>query len=127
MISLPGIGLLKLFNASTVLVFAALVFVVARPCSAAAQGCRDARAGTARRATATRRAVELDVPIEDREVMLGLTASATVRLSAGFLTFLIAFGLRRGHAPLWWYGFAFAASGVGALVGLYLVRRLRRG
>ena len=49
-----------------------------------------------------------------------------MRLTAGFLTFLIAFGLRRSHAPLWWYGFAFAASGVGSLVGLYLVRRLRR-
>ena len=45
--------------------------------------------------------------------MLGLTASATVRLSAGFLTFLIAFGLRRGHAAAGWYGFAFAASGGG--------------
>jgi MFS family permease len=49
-----------------------------------------------------------------------------VRLTAGFLTFLIAFGLRRHHSALAWYGFAFAASGAGALLGLYFVRRLRR-
>jgi Major Facilitator Superfamily len=125
-ISLPGIGLLKAFNAETVLVFASLVFIAAAVCSvrlriSTVDG-RDEEANLTDEEVA-----ELDRrPFEDREVVLGLTASATVRLFAGFLTFLIAFGLRRGHAALGWYGFAFAASGAGSLLGLYLVRRLRR-
>jgi hypothetical protein len=127
LVSLPGIGLLKLLNASAVLVLAALVFVVA-----AAGGLRlkvPPRPRGHHRAMSDgsdEDAVTRNVPIEDREVILGLTASATIRLSAGFLIFLIAFGLRRSHASLWWYGVAFAATGVGSLVGLYLVRRLRR-
>ena len=127
-ISLPGIGLLKLINASAVLVLAALVFIVA-----AVGGLRlKVTPGPRGRLRATPEEgdepveVRANKPIEDREVILGLTASATVRLTAGFLTFLIAFGLRRSHAPLWWYGYAFAASGAGSLIGLYFVRRLRR-
>lgn len=125
-ISVPGIGLLKAFNAETVLVFASLVFIVAAVCAARLRISKaDAREGEAE--LSDEEVAELDRrPFEDHEVVLGLTASATVRLSAGFLTFLIAFGLRRGHAALGWYGFAFAASGAGALTGLYLVRRLRR-
>jgi Na+/melibiose symporter-like transporter len=125
-VSIPGVLLLKAFNAETVLVFASLVFVVA---AVAALRLRVAPAGAAREEpplTAEEQALLDRRPFEDREVVLGLTASATVRLAAGFLTFLIAFGLRRIHAPLWWYGVAFAASGAGALLGLYLVRRLRR-
>jgi Major Facilitator Superfamily len=124
-ISVPGIGLLKAFNAETVLVFASLVFIAAAVCSLRlriAPVDPDDANEASDEATA-----DLDRgPFQDREVILGLTASATVRLTAGFLTFLIAFGLRRGHAALGWYGFAFAASGAGALLGLYFVRRLRR-
>jgi Major Facilitator Superfamily len=125
-ISVPGIGLLKAFNAETVLVFASLVFVAAAVCSVRLRiSTVDARDEEA--SLTDEEVAELDRrPFEDREVVLGLTASATVRLSAGFLTFLIAFGLRRGHASLGWYGFAFAASGAGALLGLYCVQRLRR-
>ncbi len=42
------------------------------------------------------------------------------------MVFFLAFGLRRLHAPLYWYGLALVASGVGALVGLILVPRARR-
>lgn len=123
LISLPGISLLKAINASAVLVLAALVFGFA-----AASSVRLRIAPRRRRAAAPEEeepAEELG-PLEQREVILGLTASATIRLTSGFLTFLLAFGLRRHHAPLWWYGVALAASGIGALVGLDLVRRLRR-
>jgi hypothetical protein len=124
LISVPGIGLLKAFNAETVLVFASLVFIGAAVCSlrlrVAAPSEDDDQLTDEEAAALDKR------PFEDREVVLGLTASATVRFAAGFLTFLIAFGLRRSHSALGWYGFAFAASGAGALLGLYLVRRLRR-
>ena len=125
-VSLPGIGILKLVNASAVLVVAALIFVVAAVGGLRLKVPSLPRTSSQTPADGEELAPRVDAPIEDREVILGLTASATVRLTAGFLTFLIAFGLRRGHAPLWWYGFAFAASGVGSLFGLYLVRRLRR-
>jgi Na+/melibiose symporter-like transporter len=131
LISLPGIGLLKLFNASAVLVFAAMVFsfaaFVALRLRTTPREPRRAPRGQEPRSQSEADADDvLDVrPVEDKEVILGLTASATVRMTSGFLTFLIAFGLRREHSALWWYGVAFAASGAGALLGLYLVRRLR--
>ncbi len=122
-VSVPGLGLLKVAHSPGVLAFAAIVFCVAA-------------AGAARLPTLPRRsradlAAHGEPPpragaIEDREVILGLTASATIRLDSGFLTFLLAFGLRRHHAELSWYGVALAATGVGALVGLWVVRRLRR-
>jgi len=40
--------------------------------------------------------------------------------------FLVAFGLRREHAALWWYGLVLGASGVGSLVGLLIMARLRQ-
>ena len=90
-ISLPGIGLLKLINASAVLVLAALVFIVA-----AVGGLRlKVTPGPRGRLRATPEEgdepveVRANKPIEDREVILGLTASATVRLTAGFLTCLL--------------------------------------
>jgi hypothetical protein len=65
-------------------------------------------------------------PVAHPEVLLGLTANSLLRGIAGFLVFLLAFGLRRSHAALWWYGLALGASGVGALIGLSIVPRLRR-
>ena len=61
------------------------------------------------------------------EVLLGLTAMCIVRGVAGFMIFLLAFGLRRMHAVgLYWYGLVLAGSGAGAMVGLVLVGRLRK-
>jgi Transmembrane secretion effector len=65
-------------------------------------------------------------PLTHPEVTLGLSANSLLRGIAGFLVFLLAFGLRRSHAALWWYGLALSASGIGALVGLSVVPRLRR-
>ena len=124
-ISLPGIAALKLINAEAVLVLAAGVFGFA---ALVAMRLRPAPERAMRSAALDEEVAHRydTAPVDDNEVVLGLTASATIRLTAGFLTFLIAFGLRRGHAPLWWFGLAFAASGAGALLGLYLVSRLRR-
>lgn len=134
--SIPGIILLKLLGAPAVLLFCAVVFLGG---AVAAWRLRLPRAP----------GDELDVDVLDiddpwgeewdedpdvaalrrsahPEVVLGLTANSLLRGIAGFLVFLLAFGLRRSHAPLWWYGLALSASGVGALIGLSLVPRLRR-
>jgi Transmembrane secretion effector len=62
----------------------------------------------------------------DPEVLLGLSTNSLLRGITGFFVFMLAFGLRRLDAPLYWYGLALGASGVGSLVGLALVPRLRR-
>ncbi len=64
-------------------------------------------------------------PVAHPEVLLGLTTMSLIRGLAGFLLFLLAFGLKAVHAPVWWYGLALSFSGIGALVGLVLVPRLR--
>jgi hypothetical protein len=65
-------------------------------------------------------------PIAHPEVLFGLTTMSFIRGLAGFFIFLLAFGLRREHAALAWYGFALSASGAGALLGLMIVGRLRQ-
>ena len=50
-----------------------------------------------------------------------------VRGLTGFMTFMLAFGLRRMHGVgLYWYGLVLAGTGAGAIVGLVLVGRLRK-
>jgi hypothetical protein len=67
----------------------------------------------------------LGLPRYPAEVMLGLNAMSVIRGTTGFLTFFLAFGLRRMHAATWWYGFVLLAIGVGALIGSMVVPRLR--
>ena len=64
-------------------------------------------------------------PLGDVEVSWGLTASALMRFTVGFATFLLAFGLRRADAGLSWFAFALAISALGSLVGLAVVTRVR--
>ncbi|MHB8681966.1 MAG: MFS transporter, partial [Acidimicrobiales bacterium] len=62
----------------------------------------------------------------DPEVTLALSAMSVLKGLVGFLTFLLAFGLRRMHTATWWYGFVLGASMAGAVVGVLLVPRARR-
>ncbi len=62
----------------------------------------------------------------DRDLLWGLNAMAAIRFALGFAAFLIAFGLRRDHASLTQFGLAMSMVGVGSMVGLSLVTRLRR-
>jgi Na+/melibiose symporter-like transporter len=138
--SVPGIPILKLAGAPGVLVFDTFVFVAAAvaalrlPVSRLDRSRRGAyrtsaktkaRAGT----EPTGEMIDVDLaslqPVAEPQVLLGLTANSLLRGIAGFFVFMLAFGLRRLHAPLFWYGFALGSSGVGSLVGLALVRRLR--
>jgi hypothetical protein len=60
------------------------------------------------------------------EVTLALSAMSLLRGVVGFLTFLLAFSLRRMDAASWWYGAVLAASLAGSVVGVLLVPRVRR-
>jgi hypothetical protein len=136
-VSVPGVIFLRNVGAPSVLIMAAAVFLGgalaglrlptlrlrgrARPGAAPAPGeIRPDPAGPG--ADPDLAALQ---PVAHPEVVLGLTTMSLIRGLAGFLVFLLAFGLRRLHAPLWWYGLALGASGIGALVGLTLVPRLR--
>lgn len=134
--SIPGIILLKIFGAPGVLLFTAAVF-----CAGAIAAWR-LHLPRSPGDDLAEDGLDVDDPWGEEwdedpdvaalrrsahpEVVLGLTANSLLRGIAGFLVFLLAFGLRRSHAPLWWYGLALSASGVGALIGLSLVPRLRR-
>ncbi|MGH9018126.1 MAG: hypothetical protein ACRDY1_10310, partial [Acidimicrobiales bacterium] len=59
------------------------------------------------------------------EVTFALTAMSILKFSVGFLTFLLAFDLRRAHATLW-YGPTLGLSIAGAVVGVLLVPRVRQ-
>jgi hypothetical protein len=59
------------------------------------------------------------------EVTFALTAMSVLKFSVGFLTFLLAFDLRRAHATLW-YGPTLGLSIAGAVVGVLVVPRARR-
>ncbi len=120
-----GAGLLKGIGAPSVLIAATLVYAGATVASVRLQ--RPAKAVRERVASLSQ--VERDLhalnPLGDKEVAWGLSASASMRFTVGFATFLLAFGLRRVHAGLGWFAFALAISGVGALVGLGIVTRIR--
>jgi hypothetical protein len=65
-------------------------------------------------------------PLADTEVMRALVPMSVLKALVGFVTFLIAFGLRRQGAATWWFGFLLGALTAGALVGVLLVSRARR-
>ncbi len=66
------------------------------------------------------------LPLADTEVMLALMPMSVLKALVGFLTFLVAFDLRRAGAATWWFGFVLGALTAGALIGVLLVGRLRR-
>jgi MFS family permease len=133
-ISVPGVLILKLGGAASLLVADSLVFI-----GAAYAGWRLPSFSTAREISSRDQSADLTrvnpdarhpdlirlQPVAHPEVLLGLTTMSVIRGLQGFQIFLLAFGLRRLHVALYFYGLALTASGVGAMVGLALVGRLR--
>jgi len=59
-------------------------------------------------------------------VLAAISAMTVARAAVGFVTFFLAFGLRRAHAGTWWFGLLIAMTGIGSLAGAAIVPRLRR-
>ncbi|MDQ3946273.1 MAG: MFS transporter [Actinomycetota bacterium] len=61
-----------------------------------------------------------------RPVLLAATAMAVLRAGVGFLTFFVAFALKRGHEPSWFFGLVLATGALGGLIGAVVAPPLRR-
>jgi MFS family permease len=120
-----GAGILKGIGATSVLIVASFVYFAATVASVRlprpVKVVRDEVTGLTQ-AERDRNALN---PLGDQEVAWGLGAASLMRFSAGFATFLLAFGLRRLSAGLGWYAFALGLSGIGSLGGLAFVTRMR--
>jgi len=115
--AVPGLLANWIFGGGGVLVLAMTVFAIA------------AAAGT--QIPPTRVAPDPADTVERQElrgagIRLAASAMGLLRGMVGFITFLIAFDLRREHAPTWQFGVILAASGIGALLGAATAPALRR-
>ncbi len=107
-VALPGVAVLKLVGSDWVMRLAALCF--------AGGGLAALRVVQIRPDDPTRRAAA-STEVRDAGIRLAGTAMGVLRGAVGFLTFLLAFGLRREGAPAWIFGVVLVASIVGTLVG----------
>lgn len=115
--AVPGVVVLKTLGGSWVLRLAAAVFVGAAIASVRIRSSTDDRDQHESEARAELRRVG---------VVLAASAMGLLRAAVGFLTFLVAFGFRRDHAPSWWFGVVLAASMAGSLAGAWIAPRVRR-
>ncbi|MEI8148111.1 MAG: hypothetical protein WCG62_03420, partial [Actinomycetes bacterium] len=113
-----GGAILNALSASSVLQFAAVVFLLAGVASFRLHKASPLR----QRTTATAWELAHD-GVNHVEVTWGLTAMALLRFAIGFLGFLLVFGLRSQQASLTWYAWALGMTGLGSLVGLAIVTR----
>ena len=65
-------------------------------------------------------------PVHLAPIRLASIAMGTLRGGVGFLTFLLAFALKREGEPAWFYGAVIGASAFGGFVGAVAAPRLRR-
>jgi hypothetical protein len=114
--AIPGVAILKLFNAAAVLRVASIVFFFTAVAAVRIVPSREDRAGPA----------DEDNPaLRSRGIVLASGVIGVLRATVGFLTFLLAFDFRRHHAPAYWYGIVLAGSVGGGLLGAVIAPRLR--
>ncbi|MGI8686513.1 MAG: hypothetical protein ACR2MO_15730, partial [Acidimicrobiales bacterium] len=99
--ALPGVAIMQLVGAEWVMRLAAVVFAVAAVSAL--------RIVQVHPDDATGRA-EASEELRHAGVRLAAVATGVLRASVGFLTFLVAFGLRRAGEPAWVFGIVLAAS-----------------
>ena len=124
--SIPGVLALKLIGAPAVLYLDAVVFALSGIAAFRLPSMKGKKRRTAESNSLQSRHLATLQPVAHPEVTAALTVNALLRGVAGFFVFLIAFGLRRIHAPLFWYGLVLGMSGLGAMVGLVVMARIRR-
>jgi Major Facilitator Superfamily len=147
--ALPAVGIFKIFGSPGVLwtdmvVFAAAAFAGARlPVRRLREQRRKERRPSAAKAKVSAEEVRYAPDLEDvwagdaedlaafrpfagRQVLLALMPMSVLKALLGFLTFLLAFGLRREDAATWWFGLLLGSMTAGALIGVLLVGRIRR-
>ncbi len=124
--SIPGVLVLKVIGAPAVLYLDAVVFTLSAIAAFRLPSMKKRARGAAPRTSTQNRHLATLQPVAHPEVTAALTVNALLRGIAGFFVFLIAFGLRRIHAPLFWYGLVLGMSGLGAMVGLVIIARIRR-
>lgn len=115
--SVPGVAVLQLFGSDWVMRLAAVSF--------AAGAVAALRVVQIRPDDPTARAAAT-AELRDLGIRLAGTAMGVLRGAVGFLTFLLAFGLRRDGAPAWVFGLILAASVAGTLVGNVVAPVVRR-
>ncbi|MFP5377178.1 MAG: MFS transporter [Acidimicrobiia bacterium] len=113
----PGVLVMQLFGAEWVMRLAAVAFA-----AAAVAGARIVVVHPDDPAARTRAQEELS----HAGVRLAATAMGVLRGSVGFLTFLVAFALRRSGEPAWLFGVVIGASVAGSLLGSVVAPALRR-
>jgi hypothetical protein len=113
----PGVAVLKLAGAEWVVRLAAVVF--------AAGAVASLRIVQVRPDDPAREPLAKE-ELRDAGIRLAATCMGVLRGSVGFLTFLVAFTLRREGAPSWKFGAALAASMGATVLGAAVAPRLRR-
>lgn len=115
--AIPGVALLRLAGPEWVLRIAAFVFLGG---AAAALSLHERSHGD-REEVELARAELRNAGITQAAIVMGV-----LRAAVGFLTFLIAFEMRRPPgAPAWWFGVVVGASMVAGLAGAAVAPRLR--
>ncbi len=117
--ALPGVAVMQLVGAEWVMRLAAAVFAVAAVSALRIVQVHPDVEDLAERAEAAE-------DLRHAGVRLAAIATGILRASVGFLTFLVAFALRRAHEPAWVFGLVLAASIAGTLVASVLAPLLRR-
>lgn len=112
-----GVGVLRLGGAQWVLAFAAVAYLVSTRLAMLVPSTRDAPA-----AAGTTVAVHVHLA----GIRLASIAMGVLRGGVGFLTFVLAFELKREGEPAWFYGLVIGASAFGGLVGAVAAPRVRR-
>ncbi|HEX3426161.1 MAG TPA: MFS transporter [Acidimicrobiales bacterium] len=123
LIALPGIVILKLANGAWVLRADVIVFAA---CAASALRLQTVRPDATAADTSElvgQEAAEVAAhevraqPLPAGAIQVAAFTMGVLRFLVGFLTFLLAFGLRSSHAPAWWYGVVLSCSIGGNLIG----------
>lgn len=114
----PGFLALKLFGPEGSLVLASAVYVVGLVVSFQLP---PAKIATDKASADEKHALHLPT------IMLAASGMGLLRGIVGFLSILVAFGLRSGSRPVWEYGVVGAGAVIGSLVGSVVAPKMRNG